>query len=113
MPYADIPFDTDIKRHRHSETVLAGQTSNPIKLPRGISPLTIGVAPVSGGTGKVQYSLSDFSAIDGDTAQWFDWDQGAVANDTTRVLDGEVTGLRLVSATQNCDWEVLGSDPSR
>lgn len=109
MPdYADIAYDKQLRRHRHSATVTADTTSDPVKIPPDKGALTVGVAPVAGGTGKVQYTLSSHAEIDADTAQWFDWDQGAVPNDTARVIDAEVTALRCVAATQNCAWEILG-----
>ncbi len=96
-----LPSRTDV-RWFHNETV-TDATSEPLIIPSLGREVAVAVTP--GTDALVQYSLSSYADIEGDTATWHDWDEGAVTEAASSLIDGSVTALRMIS-TGASDWEV-------
>lgn len=86
----------------HAETV-TDATSEPLILPSVGRDAAVAVTPGTDAT--VQYTLSSYDDIEADTATWYDWPGGAVAEATVDVITGAASALRLVS-TGASSWEV-------
>lgn len=96
-----LPHRTDV-RWFHAETV-TDATSTPLILPSLGREAAVAVTPGTDAT--VQYTLSDYDAVDAGTATWHDWDEGTVTAAASSLIDGSVTALRLTS-TGASSWEV-------
>lgn len=96
-----LPSRTDV-RWFHAATV-TDTTSPPLIIPSVGRDAAVSVTP--GTAALVQYTMSSYAAIEGDTAIWHEWDEGEVAAAATSMIDGSVTALRLVS-TGASNWEV-------
>jgi len=97
-----LPHRTDV-RWFHSETV-TDATSEPLVLP-ALDRDSAGVAVTPGTSARVEYSLSSYADIEGDTATWHEWPHGDIADALSDAVDARVTALRLVS-TGVSGWEV-------
>lgn len=101
MSSINRPGHTDV-RWFHSETV-TDANSDPVIVPSIGRDAAIAVTP--GTNAKVQYTLSDYDAIEADTAVWYDWDAGVITDPTADAVAGSVSALRLVS-TGASSWQV-------
>ena len=89
-------------------TVATGQTGAPVYTNDAVGPVSVGLVPAGGASGKVQYTLSPAAAVAGATATWRDWPSGVVTETTDDVLTGPVTAVRAVSVSGNVTLEVVG-----
>lgn len=86
------------RKRQYSETV-TDATSDAVVIPTGVRQVAVGVEPgVEPGTDAlVQYSLSDYDAIEADTAAWFDWSEGTATSDAAATIPESATAVRMTS----------------
>lgn len=101
MRSESLPHRTDV-RWFHSETV-TDATSAPLIVPAVDRPVAVTVTP--GASARVEYTLSDYAAVDAGTATWLPWSAGDVSEPTGDSAVGAITALRLASAGAST-WEV-------
>jgi len=89
-----------------SGEVVSGATSDVVEIISDTdTSISIMIYPT--GTAKVQFSVSPFSSFENDTARWTDWSIGEVTEDSGDILIGNISGLRVVSITEACAFEVM------
>lgn len=71
--------------------------SNAIHIPADSGDMTAILSNVSGGTAKVQYSLSSQMRVESDSAVWHDWSIGDVDDVEGIKLDSPISYLRAVA----------------
>lgn len=95
----------------HHETVAPDTVSAPVMahLPGGFAPVTVAVAPASGATALIEYTLAPRADVEADpgAVTWFAWPQGAVAEQTVDALIAPVTALRCTATGGAVAWSVL------
>lgn len=98
---------TDGDQSDFSETVAVSTTTDPV-IVKGFSDIVVSIDIGSCTDAKIQYTLDDEDAIDGATADWFDWDSGSVTADTSSVIT-KCVGLRAVNGdgSNTFKWKVL------
>ena len=79
-------------------SVTAGSTAT-FKHP--VIPCSVVAIPGSGGTAKVEYTLSSIAAVGAGSATWVEWDDGAVSDTTGTALYSPVTALRFTATTED------------
>ncbi len=97
-----------ITSHYYKGNVLDGVTGPVVLIPDGIRTLSVGIVPIDGGSGKVQYTLSSPADVEADAATWRDWPSGVVSAVTDDTLTGPVTAVRAISASGEIRLEVVG-----
>jgi len=94
-----------------TESVAIAGVSNVYLINHGQFP-TVTVVPETGGSAKVQTTLSAHSVIEAGLAVWEDWRYGIITDASTDVTDtlvGQVSGLRLSPpAGAAVAWTVVG-----
>lgn len=100
--------DGSLPGYTFQGTVESGGTSNPVEIPvlPSQKPVTVTCIP-SSGSGRIEFSTSPDSAIEGGTANWQNWFKGNVVESTTDVLVSGVTGIRCVSVSGLCVFEIV------
>lgn len=101
-----VPRQSRVPSWTWSETVTAGQTSDPVKVSTQ-RPITVTAKPGGGGTAEVEYTTSPDADIDGATADWQSWDAGAVGVITTDRMLAPITALRFKAVTADADFEIV------
>jgi len=94
----------DIGQHK-KVTVAAGITGDDIKIvtaPRGVAVVLF----PTGGTAKVQYTISGEEDLEAGNALWFDWRFGDVSAVQGDGLYLPVTAIRAVGVTGGADLEI-------
>ncbi|NIC05264.1 hypothetical protein [Billgrantia bachuensis] len=86
----------------HTETV-TDATSDPLIIPSVGRDVAVAVTP--GTAASLQYTLSNYAAIEEGSATWHDWPAGEVVETNVDSIAGTVSALRLVS-TGASTWEV-------
>jgi hypothetical protein len=82
-----------------------GGTTDPVILNGGNA--SVGLRLAGGGSGRIQYTLSYPSQVEGDTATWKDSAAGVVSVDTDLHITSPVTAVRGVSAVGAITLEVV------
>lgn len=84
----------DHPSYHYAETV-TDATSAPLYLPNEARGVAAGVIP--GTSARVEVSISTLAEIEANTADWFPWAAGDVAEATIDYVAFNVTAMRLVS----------------
>ena len=92
---------------RRSGSLAIGQTSSPLPLTEEIRQVTVGLYP-TGGTAKVQITISTPEEVAASTAVWFDWGLGEVSDNTMDVLEAPVSAIRVVALTGSAKFDLGG-----
>ena len=71
--------------------------SDAIALPKEFRELNVVISDISGGSVKVQWSLSDRAAVDGDVAIWHDWTHQDVLDFSQHTFDMPIRYLRVLA----------------
>lgn len=99
------PVGDPRRTYHFAGTVTAGQTSEPLFMPRVNRPATVAIHPAS--SGRVEFTLSSEDDINADNAHWTPWTEGDVTASTASVLAAPVMALRAVAEGGDADWEVM------
>jgi len=92
----------------HKEALTTAATADPVLLGARWRNVSVGVAGISGGSAKVQYTLDTIATVEAGTALWCDWTSGDVTANTADNLEGPVTAVRGVMNTGAAGtWFVL------
>lgn len=91
-----LQYDPTLGLNLHSESVAASTTSTPIPINGESGKVSVAVHP-SGGTGRVEFSLSSNAISAPGSANWVAWAGGDVSASTADTLDGPVVAVRCVS----------------
>jgi len=99
-------------RWRYRETVVAGTTSAPLRLPvydDRQPAATVAVYPASGGSGLIEYTLAPWSDVQAaaPSVVWLSWPAESVTVNTGDIVEGPATALRCTATGGDVDWEVL------
>lgn len=91
------------KVYRRPITAAAASASLPIILPGQVTDLAVAALPGASSTMNVQVTLDDPVAVEATpaSANWIDWDPGAVAVNTIQAVAGAITAVRGVAAGPN------------
>jgi hypothetical protein len=95
-----------------SQTVsgsLADGGSETVRTNPGNHRITIAVFPGAGATVSVQVTISALSELEGGSPNYVDWDAGDVSDDTIRVIDGPINGVKISSSGGTAVYELLES----
>jgi hypothetical protein len=93
-------------------TATAGNNSDPIYLPGWLRTATVTALP-NGGSAMVQHTTDASEDVEADpaNANWIDWDEGLVASDTSKLLAGPVTALRIQATGATVTLQVVADRP--
>lgn len=90
------------RRRQHSGSA-TNATTSPVAIPVGVRQVSVGVVP--GTDAVVEYTMSDYSTIEANTAVWHAWSAGTVTAKTAATVPESATAIRMTS-TGSSTWNV-------
>lgn len=104
MNMQQLPYNAKLDKHY----IQLSHTGNSpaISIPSEYNKFTVLLSSITGGTAKIQYSLSMENKILDDTAIWHDWSIGELTSEGGMIFNSYVAYIRVI-ADNNYVLEVL------
>jgi hypothetical protein len=108
MEIQKIDKDTNSGQYVYSGTYTTASTALAVAFHDALNIVTVGLSPVSAGTGKVQFTIDPLSAVTADAAEWQDWPAGSISVITTDAIISPVTAVKAVVTSGTMKFRVVG-----
>ncbi len=99
---------TDGAQNYHSETVLSGQTSDPVMIPDVPNHRHIAFFVSPTASANVMVTISPRKDVENDTANvhWQEWSPSTVSADTNDGSEYPLTAAKLIATGGDAFWEI-------